>query len=267
VGGVTPQATLDRGIEATLRHDRWVVTASLVLVVALAWLYLWRDSTAMSDMGMAGMPMASMLPALGVAALSLTFAMWTVMMIGMMLPSAAPAILLYGTMVRRNGERGTVLPAVWIFTSGYIAAWTGFSLVASLLQVALEQAALVTPMLESASNGLSAAILITAGIYQRLPLKAACLNKCRNPLEIFVTRWRAGRGGAFRMGAELGLFCVGCCWMFMLLLFVAGVMNLVWVALIASFVFIEKLLPAGKLTSNFAGVTLILSGLVLAIKP
>jgi predicted metal-binding membrane protein len=267
VGGVAPQAALDRRIEATLRRDRRIVTASLVLVVALAWLYLWRDSTAMSDMGMAGMPMASMLPALGAGALSLTFVMWTIMMVGMMLPSAAPAILLYGALVRKNGERGTVLPAVWIFTSGYIAVWMGFSLVATLLQVALEQAALVTPMIASASNGLSAAILIAAGIYQWLPLKAACLNKCRNPLEIFVTRWRTGTGGAFRMGAEHGLFCVGCCWMLMLLLFVAGVMNLVWVALIASFVFVEKLLPAGKLTSSFAGVALVVSGLFLLINP
>jgi predicted metal-binding membrane protein len=264
---MTPQATLDRAIAAALRRDRRVVAASLVLVVSLAWLYLWRDAASMSDMGMAGMPMSSMLPALSVGALTLTFVMWTVMMIGMMLPSAAPAIGLYGTLVRKNGERGTVLPAIWVFTSGYIAVWTGFSLVAALLQVALEQAALVTPMMASASNGLSAAILVAAGIYQWLPLKAACLKKCRNPLELFVTRWRSGTGGAFRMGAEHGVFCVGCCWMLMLLLFVAGVMNLVWVALIASFVFVEKLLPAGKLTSRFAGGALILSGLVLLIKP
>jgi predicted metal-binding membrane protein len=267
VDGVTPQPTLERGIEATLRRDRRVVTASLVLVVGLAWLYLWRDSTAMSDMGMAGMPMAGMLPAPGIGALSLTFAMWTVMMIGMMLPSVAPVILLYGAIVRRNAERGTVLPAVWVFTSGYVAAWAGFSLVATLLQVALEQTALVTPAIASASSGLSAAILIAAGIYQWLPLKAACLNKCRTPLGLFVTRWRTGTGGAFRMGAEHGLFCVGCCWMLMLLLFVAGVMNLVWVALIAAFVFVEKLLPAGKLTARFAGVALVVSGLFLLIKP
>jgi len=267
VGRITPHVTLDRGIEAMLRRDRRVVTASLVLVVALSWLYLWRDSTAMSDMGMAGMPMSSMLPAWSVAALSLTFVMWAVMMVGMMLPSTAPAILLYGALVRKNGERGTVLPAVWIFTSGYVAVWAGFSLVAALMQTALEQTALVTPAIASASNRLSAAILIAAGAYQWLPLKAACLNKCRNPLELFITRWRTGTVGVFRMGAEHGLFCLGCCWMLMLLLFVAGVMNLVWIALIAGFVFVEKLLPAGRLSASFAGVALVLSGLVLLINP
>ncbi|HSD41552.1 MAG TPA: DUF2182 domain-containing protein [Burkholderiales bacterium] len=264
MGGVAPQAALDRGIEATLRRDRRVVTASLVLVVALAWLYLWRDAAAMSHMGMADMPMAH---ALGAGTLALTFVMWAVMMVGMMLPSTAPTILLYGALVRKNGERGTVLPAVWVFTSGYLAVWMGFSLVVTLLQVALEQAALVTPMMVSASKGLSAAILIAAGIYQWLPVKQACLSRCRNPLQFFVTRWRTGAGGAFRMGAEHGLFCVGCCWMLMLLLFVAGVMNLVWIALIAGFVFVEKLLPAGKFTSGFASVALVLSGLFLLIKP
>jgi predicted metal-binding membrane protein len=264
VDGIAPQAALDRSIEATLRRDRRVVMASLVLVVAVAWLYLWHDAAAMSHMGMADMPMASVPPhALSPGTLALTFVMWAVMMVGMMLPSTAPTILLYGALVRKNGERGTVLPAVWIFTSGYLAVWMGFSLVATLLQVALEQAALLTPMMVSASKVLSAAILIAAGIYQWLPVKKACLSKCRNPLEFFVTRWRAGAGGAFRMGAEHGLFCVGCCWMLMLLLFVAGVMNLLWVALIAAFVFVEKLLLAGKFTSGFASVALVLSGLFL----
>jgi predicted metal-binding membrane protein len=234
-----------------------VVTASLVFVIALAWLYLWRDAAMMSHMP----------HALGPGTFALTFVMWAVMMVGMMLPGTAPTILLYGALVRKNGERGTVLPAVWIFTSGYLAVWMGFSLVATLLQVALEQAALLTPMMVSASKGLSAAILITAGIYQWLPVKNACLSKCRNPLEFFVTRWRPGTGGAFRMGAEHGLFCVGCCWMLMLLLFVAGVMNLVWVALIAAFVFVEKLLPAGKFTSGLGSAALILSGVFLLIKP
>lgn len=267
MGGIAPQAAVDRGIEATLRRDRKVVTVSLVLVVALAWLYLWHDARAMSNMDMADMPMAGMQHAVGAGTVALTFGMWTVMMVGMMLPSAAPTILLYGALVRKNGERGTVLPAVWIFTSGYLVAWTSFSLAAALLQLALEQTALMTPMMVSASRGLSAAILITAGIYQSLPVKEICLRKCRNPIEFFATRWRAGADGAFRMGVEHGMYCVGCCWMLMLLLFVAGVMNLVWVALIAGFVFVEKLLPAEKFTSRFASAALILSGLVLLIKP
>jgi len=262
VGGVTPQAALDRGIEATLRRDRRVVTASLVLVVALAWFYLWREAASMSamDMSMPDMPRAS-----STEVFVLTFVMWTVMMVGMMLPSAAPTILLYGAMVRKNSERGTVLPGVWIFTGGYLVVWMAFSLLATALQAALGQASLVTPMMVSASKNMNAAILIAAGIYQWLPIKDACLSKCRNPLQFLVARWRPGTSGAFRMGAESGAYCVGCCWVLMLLLFVAGVMNLLWVALIAAFVFVEKLRP-GKFASGIAGAALVLTGVVLLIK-
>ncbi len=265
--GIAPQAALDRGIEATLLHDRRVVTVSLVIVIALAWSYLWRDAQAMSHMAMPGMSMEGMSHTSGAVALAFTFAMWTVMMIGMMLPSAAPTILLYGAMVRKNGERGNVLPAVWVFTSGYLVVWTGFSLAAALLQAVFEHTGLLTPMMASASTNLSAALLIAAGIYQWLPLKEVCLRKCRNPIEFFATRWRAGGSGAFRMGIEHGVYCVGCCWVLMLLLFVAGVMNLLWVALLAGFVLAEKLLPAFKFTSRFASAAFVVSGLLLLIKP
>lgn len=267
MGGIAPQAALDRGIEATLRHDRRIVTVSLAIVVALAWLYLWRDAQAMSHMEMPGMSMEGMSRTSGAVALALTFAMWAVMMTGMMLPSAAPAILLYGALVRKNGEHGAVLPAVWVFTSGYLVVWTGFSLAAALLQAVLEQTGLLTPMMASASTNFSAALLIAAGIYQLLPLKDVCLRKCRHPIEFFATRWRAGRAGAFRMGAEHGVYCVGCCWALMLLLFVAGVMSLLWVALLAGFVLAEKLLPMHALTTRVASVALILSGVVLLLRP
>jgi predicted metal-binding membrane protein len=267
VVGLTPQATLDRGIEAIVRRDRRVAGASLVLVVALAWLYLWHARAAMGPMDMGDMPMEGMAHALGTSTLALNFVMWTVMMVGMMLPGAAPTILLYGGLVRKNGERGTVLPAVWVFTSGYLAVWTGFSVAATVLQAALGEALLLTPTMESSSRGLSAAILFAAGIYQWLPVKEVCLHKCRHPLEFFMTRWRSGTGGAFRMGAEHGAYCVGCCWVLMLLLFVAGVMNLVWVAAIAAFVLVEKLLPAGRFATSFAGVGLVLSGVYLLLAP
>lgn len=263
--GLAHRAAPDRGLEATLRRDRRVVTASLVLVVTLAWFYLWRDAAAMNQMGMIDMPVSGMARDWAVGPIALTFAMWTIMMVGMMLPSAAPTIILYGALVRKNREGGKVLPGVWIFTSGYLAAWTAFSLLAALLQVAAEQASLITPMLASASRELSATILIAAGIYQWLPVKQACLRKCRNPLQFFVARWRPGAGSALLMGAESGAYCVGCCWALMLLLFVAGVMNLLWVALIAGFVFVEKLLPAGRLASGFAGAALAVSGVALLI--
>jgi len=236
------------------------------MVVALAWLYLWRDAQAMSHMAMPGMSMEGMPHPSGAAALALTFAMWTVMMTGMMLPSAAPTILLYGALVRKNGERGNVLPAVWVFTSGYLVVWAGFSLAAALLQGLLERTELLTPMMASASASLSAALLVAAGIYQWLPVKEVCLRKCRNPIEFFAMRWRAGAAGAFRMGMEHGVYCVGCCWVLMLLLFVAGVMNLLWVALLAGFVLVEKLLPAHRYTSRIGSAALVLSGVVVLIK-
>ena len=265
MGRLAPWAALDRGLETALQRDRGVITASLVLVVGLAWLYLWRDAASMSHAGMPGMPASGAHRGSSAELFALDFMMWAIMMVGMMLPSAAPTILLYGTLVRKNGERGSVLPGVWIFTSGYLAVWTGFSFIAALLQVGLEQAALVTPMMASASRDMSAAILIAAGIYQWLPIKEVCLRKCRSPVQFFLTAWRPGAGGAFRMGVESGFYCLGCCWALMLLLFVAGVMNLLWVALIAGFVFVEKLLPAARLTSGFAGAALVLSGIVLLV--
>jgi predicted metal-binding membrane protein len=246
-----------------LRHDRKIAIVGLAAVVVLAWLYLWHIAAGMDH---AMMAMAAMPHSVNAGALALTFLMWTVMMVGMMLPSAAPAILLYGALVRKNGVRGTVLPGVWIFAGAYLLVWTGFSVAATLLQTLLERASLLTPAMTMASTGLSAFALVAAGVYQLTPLKQTCLSKCRNPLEFFVARWRAGPSGAFRMGLEHGVYCVGCCWALMLLLFVAGVMNLVWVALIAAFVFFEKVLPAARIMSRAMSVVLILSGLFLLAK-
>jgi predicted metal-binding membrane protein len=252
VGGLGhPATTLHRGIEAALRRDRLLVALSLAAVVALAWLYLGRHAASM--------------PAMDTASLALTFVMWAVMMVGMMLPGAAPTILFYGTLVRKNAERGTVLPAVWVFASGYLLVWTAFSVAAVLLQGALEHAGLLTPAIASGSNQLSGALLIAAGVYQLTPLKHLCLSKCRNPVQFFMTHWRPGTPGALRMGIAQGAYCLGCCWLLMLLLFVVGVMNLAWVAVIAAFVFLEKLLPGGRLTSRLAGVALIVVGSALLV--
>ena len=141
--------------------------------------------------------------------------------------------------------------------------WTAFSLAAAVLQVALEHLRLVTPMAVSASPWLTGALLIAAGVYQFLPIKDICLQKCRAPLQFFMFRWRPGTAGALRMGAEHGAFCVGCCWVLMLLLFTAGVMNLAWVAVVAGFVLIEKLFPAGPLVGRIAGASLIAAGIAV----
>ena len=249
-----------RGRDAVLHRDRMLAVGGLTAVVLLSWLYLWHSAAGMDR---AAMEMAPTPRAASAGALFLTFAMWTVMMVGMMLPSATPAILLYGTLVRTNGARGKVLPAVWTFTAGYLLVWALFSVAATLLQASLEYASLLSADMATTSARLGATALIGAGLYQLTPLKEVCLGKCRNPLQFFLARWRDGAGGAFRMGLEHGTFCLGCCWALMLLLFVAGVMNLVWVALIAAFVFTEKAFPGVRLITRTASAALILSGLFL----
>ena len=245
--------------ERALRRNRLLVALSLAGVVGLAWLYLWRAAVSMHGADHAAMSMD--MSASDPATIALTFVMWVVMMAGMMLPSAAPTILLYAAMARKHAQQGTAFASAGIFVAGYLAVWTGFSLLAALLQTVLKHAELLTPMMSSASSELDAALLLAAGVYQLTPLKEACLSKCRDPVQFFMIHWRPGAAGAFRMGLRHGTYCVGCCWVLMLLLFALGVMNLAWVALIAAFVLVEKLLPAGRVTSRLAGAALIVVGL------
>lgn len=256
---------------AITRRDRWAILTSLFTLVLLSWLYLWIDAEQMDMMSSPAGNMGSGVMAEAVTPgywrpelLLLTFLMWTVMMVGMMLPSAAPAILLFSRLAK-NRESAAPLPVAWLFSAGYLAVWALFSLTATLLQSTFESARMLSPMLASSSIWLSAILLMVAGIYQWLPMKRACLEKCRSPLSLFLMHWRPGNLGAFSMGLEHGLYCVGCCWALMLLLFVAGVMNLLWVALIAGFVLVEKLLPPGRLIGHLAGIGLLLAAVSLLV--
>ncbi len=182
--------------------------------------------------------------------------MWIVMMIAMMIPSVAPVILLFAGLSRRRRVQGVLATPVSVFILGYLLAWTGYAILAALTQSALHSAALLSPAMASASPVLGGAILMLAGLYQWLPVKGACLSHCRSPLGFFSTQWREGVSGALRMGFRHGSYCVGCCWALMALLFVAGVMNLVWVAVIAGFVLLEKVAPNGRLLGRITGVAL-----------
>jgi predicted metal-binding membrane protein len=153
-----------------------------------------------------------------------------------------------------------------VFAGGYVAVWTAFSIVATALQFALEKSTLLSPMMESASAALSGALLAAAGIYQWMPVKQACLARCRSPLEFMLMQWRPGTRGAFVMGVRHGIYCVGCCWALMLLLFVGGVMNMAWIAVLAAFIFLEKILPHGRWTGRIAGVILIAWGAAVLIR-
>lgn len=190
----------------------------------------------------------------------LMFLMWTLMMVGMMLPSAAPTILLYAAVIRKGADNGPVRRSIQAFAGGYLLAWTAFSLLATLLQWQLDTHALLTPMMISASPWLSSAILLVAGGYQWAPQKKACLARCRSPAEFIARYWRPGVRGAFGMGWRHGLFCLGCCWALMLLLFFGGVMSLAWIAAITLAVLLEKLAPFGVKGGRIGGTALIIAG-------
>jgi predicted metal-binding membrane protein len=258
-------------LEAVLRRDRAIVVAALAIVTALAWADLvWLAN----DMGMGGMDMTGfrMIPAgLGwmmpasapwqPIEFAAVFVMWVVMMIGMMAPSVTPMILLYARIGRQTAGESRPLAASGWFALGYLLSWTTFSLAATTAQWALERAALLTSMMESASKFLGASILILAGLYQWTPFKDACLSYCQTPLG-FVLRYgfRREPTGALALGFRHGLYCVGCCWAVMALLFVAGVMNLFWIAALSALVLLEKVVPFGRVLPRLAGIAFIAGG-------
>jgi predicted metal-binding membrane protein len=268
----------DTALEAVLRRDRFVVIVALAVITALAWADLaWLAG----DMAMGGMDMTGyrMIPAgrgLMMPAdapwqpieFGYVFVMWLVMMIGMMMPSAAPMILIYARVGRQAASEGKPFASSVWFAGGYLLAWTAFSLVATSAQWALERAALLTPMMESASNRLGAAVLILAGVYQWVPLKDACLSHCRSPL-LFIQQhggFRREPIGALALGFRHGIYCIGCCWALMALLFVGGVMNLFWIATLAILVLFEKVVPFGRVVARAAGLVLIAGGVWLMLQ-
>ncbi len=196
----------------------------------------------------------------------LRLAMWVVMMVAMMVPTAAPITLMYAAVARKAAAQHNPVAPTFVFVTGYITMWAIFSLVATVAQHALDQAALLSPMMASNSRVFGAALLVAAGAYQFTPLKNACLTNCRAPAHFLSRYWHTGNFGAFRMGLRLGAYCVGCCWILMGLLFIGGVMNLLWIAAIAIFVLLEKTVPFGVASGRVAGVVMIVVGaLTLAL--
>ncbi len=239
--------------------ERKGVVLAVAGITALAWLYLWHAAASMdaATMGMADMVMPQSWTA---ATIAMTFAMWTVMMAGMMLPGAAPTIALFAALDRRRSAADASVPAIGAFGAGYLAVWTGFSLAATLAQWMLDRALLLTMDQAAASTGLAGALILAAGIYQLTPMKRACLRQCRSPIGFLMAHWRDGRAGAFRMGAQHGAWCLACCAALMLLLFVGGVMNLAWAAALAILTMAEKLVPMGERVALTAGGLLVAAG-------
>jgi predicted metal-binding membrane protein len=267
-------------LEALLKRDRLIVGAALALVTALAWMYLvWlargmsmTDSTmpSMPDMpDMAGMAMHSAAShPWPPGEFLLTLLMWTVMMAGMMTPSAAPMILLYARVSRQATLQGKAFASSGWFAAGYLLSWTLFSIAATAAQSLLQRAALLTPMMDSASHRFGGGLLIVAGIYQWLPYKDACLRQCRAPLSFIQQHggFKPDASGSLSLGVRHGFYCIGCCWALMSLLFVGGVMNLIWIAALAALVLVEKVAPVGRGIARTAGIAMVVAGVWFVLR-
>ena len=243
------------------RRDFLAIVFSLAGVTLLSWLYLFSLADNMSmPQGMAPMQIQPW----DAGYFLMMFLMWAIMMLGMMLPSVIPTVLIFAAVARKSAAQGTPVAPTGTFVLGYIFMWFVFSLLATCAQWGLDRAALLSPMMVTHSVKLGALLLVAAGIYQWLPIKNQCLHQCRSPVDFITRHWKPGAMGAFGMGISHGAYCLGCCWALMGLLFVGGVMNLLWIAAITLFVFLEKILPFGAIGGRVIGGVMILAGGVIA---
>jgi predicted metal-binding membrane protein len=245
-----------------LRHRRAVIGGALATVIVASWAYLWLGAgIEMELMDMGGGRMMVVPPEWSLPYAVLIFVMWAVMMTAMMLPGAAPTVLLVAVLAPGRLANSTPIPATAIlFASGYLLVWGGFSFAAMLLQWRLTAAGLLSETMALSNAILASAVLIVAGVYQWTPLKDACLRHCRSPANFLLRHWRQGALGGVSMGTRHGLFCLGCCWMLMALLFVGGLMNLAWIGAIAALVLLEKTIPWGGQMSRVVGALLVAWG-------
>lgn len=251
-------------LESALRHDRTSVAVLLVLLPLVAW--MWIIAMARDMYGsMEGASAWMMTARWDITHLLLLWAMWAVMMTGMMLPSASPMLLSYGFIARRSAP-GSAAHRIYALAAGYLIVWAAFSLGATALQRMLAALLLVSPVMEMTNPVAGAALLLIAGVYQLAPFKQTCLRTCQSPLGFLMSRWRSGLSGAFGIGLEHGLYCVGCCWALMLLLFAGGVMNLAVIAALTALVAFEKLAPFGAYGARVSGVLLIATGLWTVVR-
>ena len=237
------------------------IAGAIVAATGLCWLYLAWMADGMGALGCLG-DGAAMAPMIWTPATAgMMLLMWAVMMTGMMLPSAMPMILTFAKVGARRRDRAQPYVATSIFVAGYLIAWGAFSVAATAAQWGLDRMGLLSPMMDSAAPVLGGALLIAAGLYQFSTLKHACLRHCRTPADFVLNHWRDGTGGALRMGVEHGLYCLGCCWAVMALMFVFGMMNLLWLAALTVLALLEKVAPAGHRIAQGAGILMVLGGM------
>ena len=251
-----------------LRRDRVIGLVALLLFIALAWWYLLDGAGRLDGMSsMSGMDANMGMTGPWTPGYAwIVFVMWWVMMIAMMLPSAAPMILLHGLVSRHQGKtRGSTPISSGIFLLGYLTVWGVFSALATTMQWQLQAVTLMSPAMAITNAVAGGLILIAAGLYQLTPFRDACLQHCRGPMEFVSRHWVPGAAGAWKMGIRHGLYCLGCCWMLMLLLFYGGVMNLYWIIGLSAYVLVEKFAPAGLRLDRLASALLIVWGMVVLL--
>lgn len=245
---------MNQALSIVSRHERRFLLAGIAALAVASWLYMGHMAS-----NHAGTHDAMMMEVL----LWPSVLMWAVMMTAMMLPAAAPAILVFNTALsRRVGHAGA---AGWLFGGGYVLAWAGFSLAAAVGQWLLHELTLLSPAMALHDAQLAGGLLVAAGGYQWTPMKRACLRNCRSPLGLVAGGWPEGRAAALGLGLKHGLYCIGCCWTLMLLMFVGGVMNLLWMVLLTGIVLAEKVLPGGDRIATIGGALLLGGGLWLLL--
>ena len=250
--------------DTVIKRDRNVVIAGLSAVILIAAIYTINMAQVYNGMAATMLQQHDHAAHGGDNFLNL-FIMWTVMQVAMMSPTAIPMILMHTKVERnRNPERSPILRTAF-FLIGYIVMWAGFSAVFAVIQVLLQTTALLSPAMASTSPWLAGGILLAAGLFQFSKLKEVCLTECRTPVMYFMLEWREGDSGAFMMGLKHGLHCIGCCWVLMALLFVAGVMNLLWMAIITAFVLIEKLTSKGDVFGRVSGIGMTIWGVAIIL--
>ena len=252
-------------LESALRYHRMPIVVLLIVLPLVSW--MWIVVMARDMYGpMTGASAWMMTAVWDIRHLALLWAMWAVMMMGMMLPSVSPMLLLYGGVARRSANAFSASRQIYALAAGYLAVWALFSVGATAIQRLLAVLLYVSSMMEITSPVVGAALLLIAGVYQLTPIKQACLRTCQSPLGFLMSRWRPGVAGAFRMGVEHGALCVGCCWALMLLLFVGGVMNLAVIAVLTMLVAFEKLTPFGVQSARVSGAVLIAAGVWMLVR-
>ncbi|HZT19820.1 MAG TPA: DUF2182 domain-containing protein [Dongiaceae bacterium] len=251
-------AVTDTALEGLLQRDRWLTGLGLLLLAGLSWVYV----IGLNEGGWPSLMAMPMRHGWTAGDLLLTYAMWLTMMVAMMTPAVTPTVLLVAAVERRRGHPQPLLRTA-LSLAGYLAVWAAACVLASLLQYALHESGLTQGAMSPLRPRLAGMLLIAIGLFELTPAKAACLRLCRSPIETIARYWQPGLGGSLRLGLRHGLYCLGCCWALMLVLFVTGVMNLVWVAILSAVVLAEKLLPRWLYLSQLAGTAILAWGAVL----